>query len=171
MPISSLKPVFTFGWLLGFGFLNVPTLPEPSTNTRSQMKYKIVLNHAKGNPDEASYQDVIFEDTPDFVTRSLIIQLAVIREEIEYEDVNLIEKVFFNTGVNWIEAPPIPEEKYGVHRTHCCVIHGCKYGDFECPVEKGMIKQDYPCESCSEGDRHNLFGKGDSVEKESQFYD
>ena len=39
--------------------------------------------------------------------------------------------------------------KYGVHRTHCCVLHGCKYGDEDCPVESGEIKQDYICESCS----------------------
>ena len=22
----------------------------------------------------------------------------------------------------------------GVHQTHCCVVHGCKYGDEDCPV-------------------------------------
>ena len=135
------------------------------------MKYKIILNHSKGSSEEASFEDVIFEDTPDFVSRSLIIQLAVIREEIDHEDVSLIEKVFFNTGVNWIESTPLPVEKYGVHRTHCCVIHGCKYGDYECPVSNGTIKQDYPCEDCSAGDKDKLFGKGDSVEKESLFYD
>lgn len=40
-------------------------------------------------------------------------------------------------------------DKIGVHRTHCCKIHGCKYGDPECPVENGAIKQEYPCEDCS----------------------
>ena len=39
--------------------------------------------------------------------------------------------------------------RYGVHRTQCCVLHGCKYGDEDCPVENGEIKQDYTCESCS----------------------
>ena len=39
--------------------------------------------------------------------------------------------------------------RYGVHRTHCCVLHGCKYGDEDCPVENEEIKQDYICESCS----------------------
>lgn len=37
----------------------------------------------------------------------------------------------------------------GVHRTHCCVIHGCKYGDVDCPVEYGIIEQDYPCQDCN----------------------
>ena len=52
--------------------------------------------------------------------------------------------------------------KYGVHRTHCCVLHGCKYGDQDCPVVNGEIKQDYTCESCDMdgikniGEIHNL---------------
>lgn len=38
-----------------------------------------------------------------------------------------------------------------VHRTHCCVDHGCKYmGDgSDCPVCSGVIVQDYPCEVCA----------------------
>lgn len=44
----------------------------------------------------------------------------------------------------------IPQERWGVHRTHCCFEHGCKYGDEDCPVELGLIKQDYPCEMCND---------------------
>ena len=37
----------------------------------------------------------------------------------------------------------------GVHRTHCCYTHGCKYGDgADCPVESGKIMGLYKCESC-----------------------
>ena len=39
-------------------------------------------------------------------------------------------------------------DKIGVHRTHCCKIHGCKYGDDDCPVVLGIVKQDHPCEEC-----------------------
>lgn len=39
-------------------------------------------------------------------------------------------------------------DKVEVHRTHCCVLHGCKYGDEDCPVVKGKIKQDFICEQC-----------------------
>jgi hypothetical protein len=44
-----------------------------------------------------------------------------------------------------------------VHKTHCCSIHGCKYGqDDICPVVQGIVKQKYPCEDCSfEGDQIN----------------
>ena len=44
----------------------------------------------------------------------------------------------------------IPKEKYGVHETHCCINHGCKYGDIDCPVCLGLIKQKYLCEYCSD---------------------
>lgn len=40
------------------------------------------------------------------------------------------------------------KEKWGVHEGHCCVIHGCKYGDEDCPVLLRKTKQDYTCESC-----------------------
>lgn len=51
---------------------------------------------------------------------------------------------------------PTEEEKaearareIGVHVSHCCAMHGCKYGDDEdCVVENKSHKQDYPCESC-----------------------
>lgn len=36
-----------------------------------------------------------------------------------------------------------------VHSTHCCVLHGCKYGDHDCPVYLGFINQTHACESCS----------------------
>ena len=38
----------------------------------------------------------------------------------------------------------------GVHRTHCCIAHGCKYGDDDCPVVIGEILQDYLCEFCND---------------------
>jgi hypothetical protein len=37
----------------------------------------------------------------------------------------------------------------GVHVTHCCAQHGCKYGDDRrCPVASGRVKQEGPCETC-----------------------
>jgi hypothetical protein len=35
-----------------------------------------------------------------------------------------------------------------VHRTHCCKVHGCKYGHLDCPVATGLMEQAYPCEDC-----------------------
>ncbi len=34
-------------------------------------------------------------------------------------------------------------------RTHCCLLHGCKYRDTNCPVANGVVKQEYLCEQCS----------------------
>lgn len=42
------------------------------------------------------------------------------------------------------------KDNIGVHRTHCCVLHGCKYGEDEvCPVVQKVVIQDYLCECCS----------------------
>lgn len=43
----------------------------------------------------------------------------------------------------------IPESDYGVHASHCCLEHGCKYSDVNCPVINEKVKQEYPCESCT----------------------
>lgn len=37
-----------------------------------------------------------------------------------------------------------------VHTEHCCDIHGCKYGDVDCPVYLGMKPQSFVCETCYE---------------------
>lgn len=41
-------------------------------------------------------------------------------------------------------------DKIGVHVTHCCIVHGCKYGDRDCPVVLGKSDQHYLCEDCKE---------------------
>lgn len=33
-------------------------------------------------------------------------------------------------------------------QSHCCFRHGCKYGFACCPVVRGEVKQDRPCEEC-----------------------
>ena len=42
------------------------------------------------------------------------------------------------------------DNNYGAHAAHCCKWHGCKYGDDDCPVVAGKIKQKYLCEQCCE---------------------
>jgi len=39
-----------------------------------------------------------------------------------------------------------------VHASHCCIHHGCKYADADCPVVKGTIAQKYRCEECQDYD-------------------
>lgn len=42
------------------------------------------------------------------------------------------------------------DENWGVHISHCCKWHGCKYGDPDCPVKLGKVKQAYLCDYCAE---------------------
>lgn len=39
-------------------------------------------------------------------------------------------------------------KKESVHSRHCCIEHGCKYGEEDCPVWLGYEKQDHHCEIC-----------------------
>lgn len=42
------------------------------------------------------------------------------------------------------------KSRWKVHETHCCVLHGCKYGDEDCPVITKEVQQQYLCESCDD---------------------
>jgi len=44
-----------------------------------------------------------------------------------------------------------------VHTEHCCSVHGCKYGEKDCPVALGLQKQSYPCEFCGEDDLKDYY--------------
>lgn len=52
----------------------------------------------------------------------------------------------------------------GTHQTHCCVIHGCKYGDKECPVVSKEIMQEYLCEDCNADYADIIYTKADIEE-------
>jgi hypothetical protein len=49
-------------------------------------------------------------------------------------------------------TPPhrIPAARTGVHITHCCALHGCKYSDQNCPVAARRAPQAYLCELCDD---------------------
>ena len=41
----------------------------------------------------------------------------------------------------------------GIHTSHCCHKHGCKYAfhagdEASCPVMTGALRQEFPCEFC-----------------------
>jgi len=53
------------------------------------------------------------------------------------------------SAILWKDIPISKKvNKTGVHQSHCCIDHGCKYNDKDCPVVSGQIKQKYPCEDC-----------------------
>ena len=37
-----------------------------------------------------------------------------------------------------------------VHTRHCCILHGCKYGDTDCTVTTGKAIQEFTCEECKD---------------------
>ena len=59
-------------------------------------------------------------------------------------------EIAFETAQKANRTTNIPKEEWGVHETHCCFEHGCKYRDEQCPVALGIVKQRYKCESCNE---------------------
>ena len=60
-------------------------------------------------------------------------------------------------GFDIPEAPRKPY-KAAVHAAHCCWMHGCKYGDDDCPVQDGKTRQLYPCEQCQDDIESDLPG-------------
>lgn len=51
---------------------------------------------------------------------------------------------------NTCKSVEMSDAEYSSHLNHCCIKHGCKYGDENCPVVLGRDKQRYPCEDCDQ---------------------
>ncbi len=51
---------------------------------------------------------------------------------------------------NDIQINPEPENNQDAHTEHCCVIHGCKYGNEDCSVVNDKKRQSMWCETCYE---------------------
>lgn len=47
-----------------------------------------------------------------------------------------------------VKVEETPVKAHNVHTAHCCLEHGCKYNDPDCPVETGKQKQEGSCETC-----------------------
>ena len=60
---------------------------------------------------------------------------------------------WISTGV----SPVTESGEDGFHQTHCCPVHGCKYGKSYCLVVAGRLTPTYPanngCEACEEDAR------------------
>ena len=83
--------------------------------------------------------------------------LIDIDASVEYEKNKRIKRENIRIAMSKGETT-IPKEQWGVHSTHCCVKHGCKYGYLDCPVEMKLVTQEFPCESCDweSSSRQNL---------------
>lgn len=68
----------------------------------------------------------------------------LIKEFLKSDYITLDKLHAITLDMNNLDKDMEPE----VHANHCCVIHGCKYGDEDCPVVLGKVKQEYKCEFC-----------------------
>jgi hypothetical protein len=104
------------------------------------------------------------------IDRPLQYELERVQESLSNMSINKEVIDFWNeviSAITWYEGAKIkyeaivalkaetgtsiPEERWGVHETHCCKRHGCKYGEHNnCPVTLGLIKQAYRCETGSD---------------------
>jgi hypothetical protein len=55
------------------------------------------------------------------------------------------------------------------HDTHCCLEHGCKYGDEDCPVATGVRKQQGLCEQCGL-ETEGYYGAAERTREEQEAY-
>lgn len=53
----------------------------------------------------------------------------------------------------WQGQGPEPKERRDKHTEHCCVDHGCKYENPECPVVTRTKRQTCLCENCYDYER------------------
>lgn len=86
-----------------------------------------------------------FEGDASFEVNELTVEALEILNEMLKE---LIEKYDIGVILNLDELDDSPS-----HQTHCCEIHGCKYGYNEtCPVYRKVVIQAYLCQDCTDPD-------------------
>lgn len=84
------------------------------------------------------------------VKRIIECETKSLRERVDSLEKTI--KIITDSAVK--KSTPVQEYKnnFGgknVHTEHCCIEHGCKYGENSyCPVVNGFQKQSYPCEQC-----------------------
>ena len=101
------------------------------------------------------------------ISRELVFELERVQASLAYMSMRKDTIDFWNeviSAISWYNeaklkykeilrlkeetGTTIPREKWGVHETHCCKRHGCKYGEHDaCPVTLGLIRQSYGCET------------------------
>jgi hypothetical protein len=107
-------------------------------NIKQKFRFIEFLKSLKQDGMKIAYIDRYYSDVS---VDSLINEVM---QNIEYDEIRKFEETAAS-----LQQTTKPRKEWGVHRTHCCSKHGCKYGDADCPVAIELIKQDYDCESCS----------------------
>jgi len=89
--------------------------------------------------------------------------ITIRRNNYRNGDRKIIATTGFNLkGLPKFDLTTIPKENWGVHESHCCKFHGCKYGDEDCPVVLQLVEVKYSCEDCNGDDTY--YSKADMKE-------
>jgi len=117
---EAISPVWTIEW------------PEPEKETRQ--------NNQRSDKALSKLSD----------TTSEVIKLLnnVQVNLLTPQEITQIEAMYQPMGRIVIELNSINANNNGVHARHCCIRHGCKYGDADCPVVNGKIVQTHLCQDC-----------------------
>ena len=102
-----------------------------------RVRFNIFLQSLKDDCMQIAYSDINHHD----VTIDELIE--DINSITEYEKIRDKQELAASK-----DETTISQDRWGVHKTHCCLKHGCKYGDPDCPVILSLIEQKYPCEFC-----------------------
>ena len=112
------------------------------------------------------------------VVRTLVRALAMrggyTRSEIFYMLMQEIDsellKIAADKQQEIFVVPQAAEHQKNFHSEHCCIEHGCKYGDDFCPVYLGIQTQSFRCEDCG-GDEMPRVTKEEIATRRSSLFD
>ena len=119
-------------------------------NPEQRIRFNDFLQTLKNDGMEVAYTHHGYGRTE--ITIDSIIEQS--NQITEWEEIRAKQELAASKG-----ETTIPQDDWGVHRTHCCSKHGCKYGDADCPVEINLLKQDYPCETCNDEKDNEEFAR------------
>lgn len=86
--------------------------------------------------------------------------LLIVRTSFRLWHVYVGDAMKFSAGGDWADVRATADRyerdaahdevsrAIGVHGTHCCKEHGCKYGKADCLVASGVVAQEFACEEC-----------------------
>ena len=109
-----------------------------SMNEKQRNEFSVFIEKLQSEGLDSKLKEQFSEFTCDEILKS-------IEDITNYERIATKKHIAAEKG-----ETTIPKENFGVHATHCCEKHGCKYGDEDCPVVLNLVKQLYPCEDCNE---------------------
>ena len=100
--------------------------------------------------------EILIKEIEEFKTNDIISEQQFIDAQFLIKKY-LKQKLREEKNLGRSNTTTIPESDFGVHTSHCCFEHGCKYGNPECPVELGIVDQEYECEQCRDVRNENVF--------------